>query len=193
MADELGGVDASLPELEEVLARDLPGGFDLGEDEREVLQVLAGAAGGCDRVLEGVEHGDRLFDLHAEGEELLLRGDERRLSERAPGRQVVELAHLLVDGLGGSQERLQGGAAVLLELVVAGAGLDEAGNDAAGGCGGAREHCGDRLPCLPGRVGEAVGFAFCPVHARREFAVVEGQVESERANVESHGRVPFTW
>ena len=54
LADDLGGVNTALAELDQVLAGDLPGGLDLGDNESEVCQLLRAATGGGYRVLHRV-------------------------------------------------------------------------------------------------------------------------------------------
>ena len=104
------------------MAGNLPGGLDLGDNERQVCQLLRSATGGGHSVLHRIEQRDDLLDLHAERDQLLLRTDKSRLAKRRVLGELAEFLHLLVDGLLAAEHGFQGRVRVLLHRVVRQAG-----------------------------------------------------------------------
>ena len=104
------------------MAGNLPGGLDLGDNERQVCQLLRSATGGGHSVLHRIEQRDDLLDLDTEGDQLLLGANKSRLAKRRVLGEFAEFLHLLVDGLLAAEHGFQGRVRVLLHGVVRQAG-----------------------------------------------------------------------
>ena len=104
------------------MAGNLPGGLDLGDNERQVCQLLRSATGGGHSVLHRIEQRDDLLDLDTEGDQLLLSADKRGLAKRRVLRELAQFLHLLVDGLLAAEHSFQCRVRVLLHRVVRQAG-----------------------------------------------------------------------
>ena len=100
------------------MAGDLPSRLDLGDHESQVCQLLRSATGGGHGVLHRVEQRDDLLDLDTEGDQLLLRADKSRFTERRVLGELAELLHLLVNGLLAAEHGFKGRVSILLHGVV---------------------------------------------------------------------------
>ena len=174
------------------MAGDLPSGLDLSDHESQVCELLRSATGGRNGVLHRVEQRDDLLDLDTEGDQLLLRRDKRRFTERRVLRELAELLHLLVDGLLAAEHGFKGRVSVLLHRVVSEAGADRVlaqgghtyrgcscscGGHLQGGLGAAAqgvEHAVNHATLSLHICGETLSPPGCRVHPGCETFIVDG-------------------